>query len=91
MTNSNSSNSDIGFTIPKEIRDYYEIEFVCVIDEQKQFVVILRSHIQFFNVGLAEFKINILKPILDELEEAKRLSSAEKKWLIEFKCKLEGF
>jgi hypothetical protein len=91
MTSSSSSNSDIGFTVPKEIRDYYEIEFVCVIDEQKQFVIILRSHIQFFNLDLAEFKRNILKPILDELQEAKSLSSAEKKWFIECNCKAEGF
>ncbi len=91
MTNSSSSNSDIGFTIPNGIRDYYEYEFVCVLNKLKPFVKIKHSHIQFLMITLAEFKKKILKPILDELEEAKSLSQDEKKYLIEFRSKIEDF
>ncbi len=89
MTKGSSSNSDIGFPIPKEIRNYYEYEFVCVINKKKRFVEIVLSHILFFKLSLAEFKKKILKRILDELEEARYFSSDEKKSLIEFRSKVE--
>ena len=91
MTNNSSSNSDIGFTIPQEIRDYYEYEFVWVINKKKRFVEIVRSHILFFKLSLPEFKEKVLRRILDEFDEARILSKDEKKDLIEFKSKLEGF
>lgn len=91
MTKDSSSNKDKDFPIPKEIRDYYEYEFVCVINKKKRFVEIVHSHILFFKLSLAEFKKKILKRILDELEEATNFSSDQKKHLIEFKSKLEDF
>ena len=91
MTNNSSSNSDIGFTIPQEIRDYYEYEFVWVINKKKRFVEIVKSHILFFKLSLPEFKEKVLRRILDEFDEARILSKDEKKDLIEFKSKLEGF
>ena len=90
MTNNSSSNSDIGFTIPQEIRDYYEYEFVWVINKKKRFVEIVKSHILFFKLSLPEFKEKVLRRILDEFDEASNLSKDEKKDLIEFKSKLEG-
>lgn len=91
MTSNSSSNKDIDFTSPKEIRDYYEYEFVCVLNKLKPFVRIKQSHIQFLKLTIAEFKKMILKPILDELEEARSLSQDEKKYLIEFRSKIEDF
>lgn len=91
MTNNIASTKDKDFTIPKEIRDYYESEFVCAIEKPKQFVKIKRSHLQSLEVSFAEFKKMILKPILDELEEANILSQDEKKCLIEFRSKMEFF
>jgi hypothetical protein len=91
MTNNNSSNDDKDFPIPKEIRDYYEYEFVWVINKKKRFVEIVRSHILFFKLSLAEFKEKVLRRILDEFNETRNLSKDEKKYLIEFKSKMEGF
>ena len=53
MTNNSSSNNDIDFPIPKEIRDYYEYEFVCVINKKKQFVEIIRESYSFFKLSLS--------------------------------------
>lgn len=91
MTNSSSSNKDKEFPIPQEIRDYYKIESVCVIGKLKRFIKIKKNHIQFLNLTLTEFKKKILKPMLDELEEAKNLSEDEKKDIIEFRSKMEDF
>lgn len=91
MTNNSSSNKDKDFPIPKEIRDYYEYEFLCVLKKLKPFIRIKQSHIEFLKITLAQFKKEILRPVLDGLEEAGNLSSEEKKYLIEFKSKLEGF
>jgi hypothetical protein len=91
MTNNNSPNKDKAFPIPEEMKDYYKYEFLCVLNKLKPFINIKQSHIQFLKITLVEFKKKILKPILDELEDAKNLSHDEKKYLIEFRANLEGF
>ena len=91
MTNISSSNKDKDFTIPREIRDYYEYEFICVINKRRRFVMILRNHVQYFKLSLDEFKKQILKLILDELNETRNLSEVEKQDLIEFGSKPEDF
>jgi len=91
MTNSSSSNNDKDFPIPKQIRDYYEYEFVWVVNKKKRFVEIVRSHVLFFKLSLAEFKEKVLRRILDEFDETRNLSKDEKKYLIEYQSKMESF